>query len=121
MTSFLVGVVLKTWNGITFFPSNQCYLFEVIIAGLVKALHAVNGTAWHSTFLGLWVAALRLVQRVGIDPHKRDGGANELWEKLLLELILVYDVVILYKYSQSSLKRPCCMSFTFYFVCVGTG
>ncbi|KAJ1433038.1 putative mediator of RNA polymerase II transcription subunit [Sesbania bispinosa] len=34
-----------------------------IITGLVKVLHAVNGTTWHNTFLGLWVAALRLVQR----------------------------------------------------------
>ncbi|KAK9281726.1 hypothetical protein L1049_004630 [Liquidambar formosana] len=32
-------------------------------AGLVKALQAVNGTTWHNTFLGLWFAALRLVQR----------------------------------------------------------
>ncbi|OAY49665.1 mediator of RNA polymerase II transcription subunit 33B [Manihot esculenta] len=30
---------------------------------LVKALQAVNGTTWHDTFLGLWIAALRLVQR----------------------------------------------------------
>ncbi|KAK7336724.1 hypothetical protein VNO77_17270 [Canavalia gladiata] len=34
-----------------------------IITGLVKTLHAVNGTMWHNAFLGLWVAALRLVQR----------------------------------------------------------
>ena len=33
---------------------------------MVKTLHVVNGTMWHNTFLGLWVAALRLVQRVGI-------------------------------------------------------
>ncbi|TYI13386.1 hypothetical protein ES332_A08G055700v1 [Gossypium tomentosum] len=33
------------------------------LAGLVKALQAVNGTTWHDTFLGLWIAALRLVQR----------------------------------------------------------
>ncbi|XP_022727549.1 mediator of RNA polymerase II transcription subunit 33B-like isoform X2 [Durio zibethinus] len=33
------------------------------LTGLVKALQAVNGTTWHDTFLGLWVAALRLVQR----------------------------------------------------------
>ncbi|TYG44983.1 hypothetical protein ES288_D11G138700v1 [Gossypium darwinii] len=33
------------------------------LTGLVKALQAVNGTAWHDTFLGLWIAALRLVQR----------------------------------------------------------
>lgn len=34
-----------------------------VLTGLVKALQAVNGTAWHSAFLGLWIAALRLVQR----------------------------------------------------------
>ncbi|OMO77792.1 hypothetical protein CCACVL1_14830 [Corchorus capsularis] len=33
------------------------------LIGLVKALQAVNGTTWHDTFLGLWIAALRLVQR----------------------------------------------------------
>ena len=25
------------------------------------------GTTWHNTFLALWIAALRLVQRLGID------------------------------------------------------
>uniref|UniRef100_A0A2P2KKY6 Uncharacterized protein n=1 Tax=Rhizophora mucronata TaxID=61149 RepID=A0A2P2KKY6_RHIMU len=35
-----------------------------IITGLVKTLQAINGTTWHDTFLGLWIAALRLVQRV---------------------------------------------------------
>ncbi|CAA6654117.1 unnamed protein product [Spirodela intermedia] len=34
-----------------------------IISGLVKALQAINRTTWHDAFLGLWVAALRLVQR----------------------------------------------------------
>nr|XP_029143291.1 mediator of RNA polymerase II transcription subunit 33A isoform X2 [Arachis hypogaea] len=34
-----------------------------IVTGLVKVLHAVNGSTWHSAFLGLWIAALRLVQR----------------------------------------------------------
>ncbi|XVE77752.1 hypothetical protein DITRI_Ditri13aG0087700 [Diplodiscus trichospermus] len=33
------------------------------LTGLVKALQAVNLTSWHDTFLGLWIAALRLVQR----------------------------------------------------------
>ncbi|KAL2335768.1 hypothetical protein Fmac_016981 [Flemingia macrophylla] len=40
-----------------------------VLTGLVKALQAVNGTAWHSAFLGLWIAALRLVQRER-DPHE---------------------------------------------------
>ncbi|KAK4855558.1 hypothetical protein QYF36_008483 [Acer negundo] len=34
-----------------------------IITGLIKTLKAINGTTWHDTFLGLWIAALRLVQR----------------------------------------------------------
>ncbi|KAL5995856.1 hypothetical protein ACLOJK_025928 [Asimina triloba] len=33
------------------------------LTGLIKALQAVNGTTWHDTFLGAWMAALRLVQR----------------------------------------------------------
>ncbi|XP_017418682.1 mediator of RNA polymerase II transcription subunit 33B [Vigna angularis] len=48
-----------------------------IITGLVKTLHVVNGTMWHSTFLGLWVAALRLVQRVGTVPTKRERDSKE--------------------------------------------
>lgn len=35
-----------------------------MIAGLVKALQALNQTSWQDAFLGLWTAALRLVQRV---------------------------------------------------------
>lgn len=33
-------------------------------AGLVKVSRATNYTTWHDTFLGLWIAALRVVQRV---------------------------------------------------------
>ncbi|KAL3517544.1 hypothetical protein ACH5RR_020133 [Cinchona calisaya] len=33
------------------------------LTGLVKALQALNRTTWQGTFLGLWIAALRLVQR----------------------------------------------------------
>ncbi|CAA0828129.1 Mediator of RNA polymerase II transcription subunit 33A [Striga hermonthica] len=33
------------------------------LTGLVKSLQAVNQTTWQDTFLGLWTAALRLVQR----------------------------------------------------------
>lgn len=36
------------------------------MAGLVKALHEVNSSSWQDTFLGLWFAALRLVNRVSI-------------------------------------------------------
>ncbi|KAL2486958.1 Mediator of RNA polymerase II transcription subunit 33A [Abeliophyllum distichum] len=34
-----------------------------MIAGLVKTLQAINSTTWYEIFLGLWMAALRLVQR----------------------------------------------------------
>ncbi|KAK4372483.1 hypothetical protein RND71_007867 [Anisodus tanguticus] len=34
-----------------------------IITDLVKSLQAINATTWHETFSGLWMAALRLVQR----------------------------------------------------------
>ncbi|KAL4590219.1 hypothetical protein LXL04_003145 [Taraxacum kok-saghyz] len=34
-----------------------------VVTRLVKALHALNGNTWHEIFLGLWMAALRLVQR----------------------------------------------------------
>ncbi|KAF4378835.1 hypothetical protein G4B88_008305 [Cannabis sativa] len=33
------------------------------ITGLIKTLQAINVTTWHDTFLGLWIAALRLIQR----------------------------------------------------------
>ncbi|XP_074274774.1 mediator of RNA polymerase II transcription subunit 33A-like [Silene latifolia] len=33
------------------------------LTGMVKSLRALNSTSWHDTFLGLWIAALRLVQR----------------------------------------------------------
>ncbi|KAK4482257.1 hypothetical protein RD792_009408 [Penstemon davidsonii] len=33
------------------------------LTGLVKALQALNLTSWQDAFLGLWIAALRLVQR----------------------------------------------------------
>ncbi|KAL5070786.1 hypothetical protein RYX36_021673 [Vicia faba] len=43
-----------------------------IITGLVKLLHSVNGSKWQNTFLGLWTAALRLVQR------ERDSKAGPI-------------------------------------------
>ncbi|KAL3644851.1 hypothetical protein CASFOL_010031 [Castilleja foliolosa] len=36
---------------------------QIGIAGLVKSLQALNQTTWQDAFLGLWTAALRLVQR----------------------------------------------------------
>ncbi|CAH9136659.1 unnamed protein product [Cuscuta epithymum] len=34
-----------------------------IITSLVKSLHAISCASWHETFLGLWMAVLRFVQR----------------------------------------------------------
>ncbi|CAN0898515.1 Mediator of RNA polymerase II transcription subunit 33A [Linum grandiflorum] len=34
-----------------------------VVKDLVKVLQAMNGTTWHDTFVGLWIAGLRLVQR----------------------------------------------------------
>lgn len=39
-------------------------IIYIILAGLVRTLQAVNGSTWHETFLGLWKAALYVVQRV---------------------------------------------------------
>ncbi|TQD90003.1 hypothetical protein C1H46_024407 [Malus baccata] len=44
-------------------------------AGLVKALQAVNATTWHNAFLGLWISALRLVQR---ERDPREGPVPRL-------------------------------------------
>lgn len=89
------------------FFSNQCYLFGVVIAGMVKTLHVVNGTMWHNTFLGLWVAALRLVQRVGIILTEKvwscmNSPGNIAW--------WIYLCMIINK------ERLYYKSFTFYFV-----
>lgn len=37
---------------------------DFVSAGLVKSLQATNAASWHEIFLGLWMVALRLVQRV---------------------------------------------------------
>ncbi|KAH9309638.1 hypothetical protein KI387_037549, partial [Taxus chinensis] len=34
-----------------------------MLAELIKSLQALNGACWQETFLGVWIAALRLVQR----------------------------------------------------------
>ncbi|XP_052171333.1 mediator of RNA polymerase II transcription subunit 33A-like [Diospyros lotus] len=39
-----------------------------VLTGLLKSLQAVNQATWQDTFLGLWIAALRVVQR------ERDPG-----------------------------------------------
>lgn len=44
----------------------NCLLVKTSAAGLVKTLQAVNGSTWHDAFLALWMASLRLVQRVSL-------------------------------------------------------
>ncbi|KAL7151345.1 hypothetical protein ABFS83_04G024700 [Erythranthe nasuta] len=45
------------------------------LAGLVKALQALNQTTWQDAFLGLWTSALRLVQR---ERNSREGPVPRL-------------------------------------------
>ncbi|KAM6558598.1 hypothetical protein CsatA_027837 [Cannabis sativa] len=45
------------------------------LIGLVKALQVVNGATWHNTFLGLWISALRLIQR---ERDPREGPVPRL-------------------------------------------
>ncbi|KAH7522398.1 hypothetical protein FEM48_Zijuj07G0134100 [Ziziphus jujuba var. spinosa] len=60
------------------------------ITGLIKTLQAINGTTWHDTFLGLWIAALRLVQR-GRDPI--EGPVPRLDTRLCILLCITTLVV----------------------------
>ncbi|XVE81519.1 hypothetical protein DITRI_Ditri15bG0071000 [Diplodiscus trichospermus] len=61
-----------------------------IITGLVKTLQAINGTNWHDTFLGLWIASLRLVQRER-DPI--EGPVPRLDTRLCMLLSIIILVV----------------------------
>ncbi|CAL5415993.1 unnamed protein product [Camellia sinensis] len=62
-----------------------------VITGLMKALQAFNGTTWHESFLGLWMAALRLVQREA-DPI--EGPVPRLDTRLCMLLTITTLVVI---------------------------
>lgn len=44
--------------------ASEILIHYLVSAGLVKSLQATNAASWHEIFLGLWMAALRLVQRV---------------------------------------------------------
>ncbi|KAL1219307.1 Mediator of RNA polymerase II transcription subunit 33A [Cardamine amara subsp. amara] len=57
-----------------------------IITGLAKTLKEINGSTWHDTFLGLWIAALRLVQRER-DPI--EGPIPRLDTRLCMSLCIV--------------------------------
>ncbi|KAG5378550.1 hypothetical protein IGI04_026392 [Brassica rapa subsp. trilocularis] len=61
-----------------------------IITGLAKTLKEINGSTWHDTFLGLWIAALRLVQRER-DPI--EGPIPRLDTRLCMSLCIVPLVV----------------------------
>lgn len=39
-----------------------------LFAEQIKTLQIINQASWQETFLALWLSALRLVQRVEIDP-----------------------------------------------------
>ncbi|KAJ4887219.1 Mediator of RNA polymerase II transcription subunit 33A [Raphanus sativus] len=61
-----------------------------IITGLAKTLKGFNGSTWHDTFLGIWIAALRLVQRER-DPI--EGPIPRLDTRLCMSLCIVPLVV----------------------------
>ncbi|XP_062108462.1 mediator of RNA polymerase II transcription subunit 33A [Humulus lupulus] len=61
------------------------------ITGLIKTLQAINGTTWHDTFLGLWIAALRLIQRER-DPI--EGPVPHLDTRLSILLCITTLVVV---------------------------
>ncbi|CAH8320369.1 unnamed protein product [Eruca vesicaria subsp. sativa] len=61
-----------------------------IITGVAKTLKGVNGSTWHDTFLGIWIAALRLVQRER-DPI--EGPIPRLDTRLCMSLCIVPLVV----------------------------
>ncbi|KAF7813759.1 mediator of RNA polymerase II transcription subunit 33A [Senna tora] len=61
-----------------------------IISSLIKTLRAINGTSWHDTFLGLWLAVLRLVQRER-DPI--EGPMPHLDTRLCMLLCIIPLVV----------------------------
>ncbi|KZV43100.1 mediator of RNA polymerase II transcription subunit 33A [Dorcoceras hygrometricum] len=61
------------------------------LAGLVKALQAVNQTTWQDTFLGLWIAALRLVQR---ERNPSEGPVPRLDTCLCMLLSVVVLAVV---------------------------
>ena len=41
-----------------------------LFAEAIKTLQIFNQASWQETFLAVWLSALRLVQRVEIDPYQ---------------------------------------------------
>ncbi|KAI4342777.1 hypothetical protein MLD38_027361 [Melastoma candidum] len=62
-----------------------------IIVGVTKSLQAVNGTTWYHTFLGLWIAALRLVQR---ERNPIEGPMPRLDTRLCMLLSIIPLVIV---------------------------
>ncbi|PSS06398.1 Mediator of RNA polymerase II transcription subunit 33A like [Actinidia chinensis var. chinensis] len=65
-----------------------------VLTGLAKALQAVNQTTWQDTFLGLWIAALRLVQRER-DPSEGPVPRLDTCLCLLLSVttLAIFDII----------------------------
>ncbi|XP_073066110.1 mediator of RNA polymerase II transcription subunit 33A-like isoform X1 [Primulina eburnea] len=61
------------------------------LTGLVKALQALNQTTWQDSFLGLWIAALRLVER---ETNLSEGPIPRLDTCLCMLLSVVILVVV---------------------------
>ncbi|XAR58520.1 hypothetical protein NMG60_11013948 [Bertholletia excelsa] len=61
------------------------------LTDLAKALQAVNQATWHDTFLALWIAALRLIQREG---DSREGPVPRL-DTCLCILLSITTIVFL--------------------------
>lgn len=74
------------------------------LTGLVKALQAVNSSPWKDTFLGLWIAALRLVNR---ERDSSEGPVPRLDTCLcvLLSITPLAIVNLLEEEEESSRKR----------------
>ncbi|GFZ04678.1 REF4-related 1 [Actinidia rufa] len=65
-----------------------------VLTGLAKALQAVNQITWQDTFLGLWIAALRLVQRER-DPSEGPVPRLDTCLCLLLSVttLAIFDII----------------------------
>ncbi|KZV32401.1 mediator of RNA polymerase II transcription subunit 33A-like [Dorcoceras hygrometricum] len=61
------------------------------LTGLVKALQALNQTTWQDSFLGLWIAALRLVER---ETNLSEGPIPRLDTCLCMLLSVVVLVIV---------------------------
>ncbi|KAL6564303.1 hypothetical protein OROMI_015753 [Orobanche minor] len=79
------------------------------LTGLVKALQALNQTTWQDAFLGLWTAALRLVQRA---RNSIEGPAPRVDSSLcmLLSIATLAVVNIVEEVTMNGEAERTCMS-----------